>query len=80
VRTYPEESSTLRENGSTEVLEKEERGVWKKSGKVLIEKKKRENGPKLRLRGNSGTNSGPGRWPVIHSREPKWFSGWEFAA
>ena len=54
--------------------------MWKKSGKVLIEKKKRENGPKLRLRGNSGTNSGPGRWPVIHSREPKWFSGWEFAA
>ena len=26
VKTYPEESSTFRENGSTEVLEKEERG------------------------------------------------------
>jgi hypothetical protein len=51
VETYPQGSRTFRENGSTEVLEKEEREVWKKSGKLLIEKKKRECGPKLRLTG-----------------------------
>jgi hypothetical protein len=46
--------------------------VWKKSGKLLIEKKKRECGPKLRLRGSFGTNLGPKRGRVIHRRERKW--------
>jgi len=76
VETYLEGSSTFRENGSTEVLEKEERGVWKSSGKLLVEKKKRENGSKLRLKDRVGTNSRPGRGTVIHRREPKWLSFW----
>jgi hypothetical protein len=64
--TYPEGNRTLRENGSTEVLEKEGRGVWKKSGKVLIEKKKRESGSKMKLKARFGTNSRLGRGRVIH--------------
>jgi hypothetical protein len=54
--------------------------VWKKSGKLLIEKKKRESGPKLRLGGRFGTNSGPRRGRDIHRWEPKWFSRWGFTA
>jgi hypothetical protein len=42
VGTYLEESRTFRENGSTEVLQKEEEEVCKRSGKALIGKKKRE--------------------------------------
>jgi hypothetical protein len=61
VETYPEESRTFRENGSTEVLEKEEREVWKMSDKALIEKKKSESGPKLMLKDWFGTNSRPWR-------------------
>src|SRR2546425_8002964 len=37
VETYLEGSSTFQANGSTEVLEKEGRGVWKKSGKLLFQ-------------------------------------------
>jgi hypothetical protein len=33
--------------------------VWKKSSKVLMEKKKRESGPKMRQKVRFGTNSGP---------------------
>jgi hypothetical protein len=47
--------------------------MWKKSGKVLIEKKKRESGSKMRLKAGFGTNSRLGRGRVIHRRGLKWF-------
>jgi hypothetical protein len=47
--------------------------VWKRSGKVLIEKKKRESGSKMRLKAGFGTNSRPARERVIHRRGLKWF-------
>jgi hypothetical protein len=70
VGTYLEESRTFRENGSTEVLQKEEEAVWKRSGKSLVGKKKRENGPKLRLGERFGTKSRPRAGRVIHRQKP----------
>jgi hypothetical protein len=46
--------------------------VWKRSGKALIEKKKRESGSKLRLRGRYATNSRLWRRRDIHRGELKW--------
>jgi len=40
--------------------------VWKKGGKALKEKKKRESDSKLRLKNRVGTNSGPGKGDLIH--------------
>jgi hypothetical protein len=48
VGTYPEVSRTFQQNGSTEVLKRERDELWKRSGKVLIGKKKRENGTELK--------------------------------
>jgi len=39
--------------------QKRKRGFEEKSSKVLIEKKKRASGSKLRLKSRFGTNSGP---------------------
>jgi hypothetical protein len=49
-----------------------------KNGKVLIEKKKRASGSKLRLKSRFGTNSGPWRGRVVGGREVKRLLFWEF--
>jgi hypothetical protein len=59
VGTYPEGSRTFQQNGSTEVLEKEGKELWKRSDKLLIETKKREIRPKLVQWRRFGTNSRP---------------------
>jgi hypothetical protein len=61
VGTYPEGSGTFQQNGSTEVPKKGRDKLWKRSRKVLMEKKKRENGPVLKLWETDGTNSIPSR-------------------
>jgi hypothetical protein len=58
--------------------QKRKRGFEEKSSKVLIEKKKRASGSKLRLKSRFCTNSGPWRGGVIDSRELKWLLCWEF--
>ncbi len=45
--------------------------MWKKSGKVLIEKKKRESGSKLKLQARFGTNSRLWKGRAIRCRELK---------
>ena len=61
--------------------QKEEgREPWKGGDKVLIEKKKREGGPKLKLRKRFGTNSRPRKRELSAAKSSKLFSLLGFAA
>src|SRR5713226_9541076 len=57
--TYLKGSRTFPRNRSTEVPKKEESARGKNGDKALIEKKKRENSPKVRKKLRIGTNPKP---------------------